>query len=810
MPTTYEDALPISLEYFDGDYLAAKVYLDKYALRDKEGNILEPDPSFMHRRMAKELAKIEAEKFKSPLSEKEIFSYLDRFQKFVPQGSIMYGLGNKDQYVTLSNCYVVDSPLDSYGGICHADEQLVQISKRRGGVGMDISYIRPANSPTLNASRTSTGIGPFMERWSNSIREVGQGGRRGALMLSIDVHHPEIATFISIKRDKTKVTGANISVRFSDEFFKALVEGKDYELRWRPSEDDNWLSYGYVSAQEIWDQIIENAHAAAEPGLLFWDNIIRESPADCYAKHGFKTVSTNPCSEIPLCHLDSCRLLAINLFSYVKNPFVEGAYFDFEKFYKDAQIAQRLMDDIVDAEIATIERIIVKIHSDPEPLCIKDKELNMWLRILQICKNGRRTGTGITALGDTLAACGIKYATKEGIDFSERIYKTLKLGCYRSSVDMAKELDAFPIWKHELEKDCPFLLRIKEEDPDLWKDMKKYGRRNIALLTTAPTGSVSMMTQTTSGIEPQIWISFTRRKKINPNDKNARVDYIDDLGDKWEEFEVFAPKVKMWMEVTGEKDVTKSPWDGCLAGDLDWEDRVRLQAAANRHVDHAISSTINLPSDVSVEEVGKIYIEAWKSGCKGMTVYREGCRSGVIVQKETKDDHNPQERPKELPCDVHHIKVRSKDGDVWTSESYFVLVGLNEGRPYEVFAGKNGQIAKEVNTGIIKKVRSHYRADFEDGASFADINHFVRDDEEGLTRLTSLLLRNGVSILDVVKQLERVQGDLLLFSKSVARALKKYIPDGHLEGEPCPECGADLVRESGCATCKACGWSKCQ
>lgn len=1195
----YNEALEECEVYFNGDELASKVFLDKYALRDNQQNLLEMTPKDMHRRIAKEFARIEKGKFKKPLSEEEIFNYLDHFKRIVPQGSPMYGIGNNAQTISLSNCYVLESPLDSYGGIHLTDEQLSQISKRRGGVGLDISHLRPGGTVTHNAARTSTGIGSFMERYSNSIREVGQAGRRGALMITINVHHPEVLTFATIKSDSTKVTGANISIRLTDKFLTAVKNDTTYTQQW-PIDSEKPEIVQEVSAREVWMKIIENAHAMAEPGLLFWDNIISESPSDCYADVGFKTICTNPslrgstrvlttegaipieelaqdkpfgtrvknlrgewsechvfqsgkdktlwkieftngqsvyctpehkwpvintsgnlinpqtgrvkkkrtdemsrldkiyfpltlrainnpysnmskedgfilgwsqgdgwrtfhkednayqygfifssdegdignrvldytnklakvssslrkdhqseaitfcttdsnvrdkmdsigfvdnsegvpesiwrgssdavsgyvdglfssdgyvrvskklshcylnlttshkkmsediqrllsfygissqvgvshtseasfpnkkkydrgytrydlrisgssakkfaqcftlssarkqsfldeinskslefgkknfrgtheylvvksveqtdiaedvyditvfddthtffmesgltgnCSEIPLSALDSCRLLLLNLYSYVKNPFARNAEFDWEQFYEDAQVAQRLMDDLIDLEIEKIDAILEKIKSDPEPVSVKRVELEMWQGIKEACLNGRRTGTGITALGDAIAAIGFKYGSPKSLEFTEKIYKTIKLGCYRSSVDMAKEIGPFPIFDASKEKDCPFLLRIKDEDPKLYADMQKFGRRNIALLTTAPAGSVSIETQTTSGIEPLFMIYYTRKKKINPDDQNARSDSIDQTGDHWQHFRVVHPRVKDWLAVKGisedgmtdeefEEVIKKSPWYGCCAEDLDWNQRVKIQALANLHVDHAISSTLNLPEDVTVEKVAEIYQAAWEAGCKGITVYRKNCRTGVMIEskKEVVEEkisvNNAPKRPSELPCAIHHHKVKGED--------YFVIVGLLDGeQPYEVFAGKNGFIPKKATIGSLTKVkRGHYRAVFEEGVVIENVIDYMTPEEEALTRLTSTSLRHGADVGFVVHQLEKSKGDFMSFDKAMARALKKYIIDGSkVHGEECPSCSSgNLVRQDGCCLCKDCGYSKC-
>jgi ribonucleoside-diphosphate reductase alpha chain len=1219
---SYEEAFEESKNYFNGDELAAKVFLDKYALRNDKLELLEPTPNEMFHRIATELARIEKKKFKKPMTYDEIMSYIKDFKRIIPQGSPMAGIGNPYQFVTISNCYVVESPVDSYAGIMKTDEEIVQISKRRGGVGTDISHLRPNGTPTTNAARTSTGIIPFMERYSNTIREVGQclyedtlvlttsglklisevkegdkvwtqeswvsvnkivtnskpcikiktkhgkeiicskehifhttdgekksidfkvgdeitqivgrgwsgkdvrlnyngyskdeynnsnrlnekislpdildeklsyvlgysygdgsverqlngknnclslscsddwqdiktklsknikdtfnydvkikshdeaceslrlfsrlildflesndvlkqkagnlifpeklleakqdiifsflsgyfdadgcaqkskkvykiasiddnflliiqnilsafgivskihkynrpqdkwqdiyslsingqksqkifkqlmsqsvkisnttigdkirdftrsiyktadfetnssrhsyiidnnqyisystcdrlkedldsnknifllqdevcsieeysdgekqnvydlcldsehlffanglyahnSGRRGALMLTCSIHHPEILNFANSKRDLTKVTGANISIRLSDEFLQAVKDGKEYEMRWPVDSKEPEVSE-MIDARTVWMKIVENAHATAEPGLLFWDNIINESPADCYADFGYKTTSTNPCGELPLCPYDSCRLLLLNLLTYVKNPYTSKAYFDYDGFYADAQIAQRFMDNLIDIEIEMIERIIAKIKKDPESTGVKSRELELWKKMKDACANGRRTGTGITALGDTLAALGYKYGSNKSIEVTEEIYKTLKLGAYRSSVDMAKELGAFKVWNHELEKNQAFLNRIKEERTDIWNDMKKYGRRNIACLTTAPAGSVSILTQTTSGIEPLYMISLVRRKKVNPNDEGTRVDYRDQAGDCWQEFEVYHPQVEVWKKVTGKTDIKESPWYGCCAEEINWQNRVKLQASANRHVDHSISSTVNLPEDVTVEEVANIYQTAWEAGTKGITVYRKNCRTGVLVEKKTVQEemiqyHDAPKRPKELPSDVYHVSVKG--------HPYFVLVGTLYGEPYEIFAGddKDNRISKAIRKGIIKKHKRGRYGLFNpidpDNAIHPDISAYIGEEYETITRLISSNLRHGCNVGFVVHQLEKTKGDLMSFSKAVARVLKKYIKDGEaVSGEECAECGSKLIRQDGCILCPSCGFSKC-
>lgn len=815
---TYEEALESSTAYFSGDDLAARVFVDKYALRDDRQNLLECNPEQMHRRLAKEFARIEKNKFKNPYTEEQIMEALSGFRRIVGQGSPMYGIGNNFQFISLSNCYVLRSPEDSYAGICRADEELVQISKRRGGCGIDLASLRPEGSVTKNAARTSTGTIPFAERFSNSIREVGQNGRRGALMLTQSIHHPDVEAFIKCKRDLTRVTGANISVRLSNAFLNAVEENADYVQKW--PEEGTAKVRKTENARKLWNMLIESAHATAEPGMLMWDNILQESIPDCYADQGFKTVCTNPCSEIPLSAYDSCRLMLLNAYSYVTNPFTKDAKFDFESFCKDAYMLQRLMDDMVDLELECIDRILGKIGADPEETELKTRETALWTKVRAAARNGRRTGSGMTAIGDTLAALGIAYGSDEGIAAIDRIYKEFKLACYASSVDMAKELGHFPIWDANKESANPFLARIKEENPALWADMQKYGRRNIALLTTAPCGSVSILTQTSSGIEPQFMITpYVRRKKGNPGDKNFRSDFIDQNGDHWMEFTVYPPKVAEWIKATGESDLTKSPWHGSTAPEIHWEQRVKLQATAQRHIDHAISSTINLPADTTVDTVEKIYLAAWKLGCKGMTIYRDGCRTGVLVaktEKEEKSKESSHKRPQLLPCEINHYTVSSKP--------YFVLVSLRDDKPYEVFAGVNQNddgdpiIPKRFKAGTLTKMdRGHYKGEFIDDKNEGEIltlnklGNLVSSEEGAITRLLSTSLRHGVDVHHLVHQLEKVKGDMFSFSKTVARALKKYIPDGTVvKGDKCSNCQSEsLVRQEGCVTCKSCGNSKC-
>ena len=793
-----------SLEYFCGNELPASVVDDKYLLRNCQNELVEKSPDDMHHRLAKNLARIEASKFREPYSEEYIFSLLKDFGYIIPQGGSMSGIGS-DAYVTLSNCYVIEPPLDSYAGIHFTDEQITQISKRRGGVGTDISHIRPDGASTSNAARSSSGIVPFCERFSNSIREVGQNGRRGALMLTISVHHPQIKDFCKMKMDKKSVTGANVSVRLTDEFMNAVENGEKYELRFPVDSPTPEISE-WVDAREMWDTIISCAWERAEPGLLFWDLILSESPADCYAALGFLTISTNPCSELGMCFLDSCRLLLANLFAFVKNPFKKNAYFDFDAFKGISYVAQRLMDDIVDLELECIERIIQKVAEDPEPIEVKDREINLWHKIKDKCEQGRRTGTGPTGLADAIAAVGLRYGSDESIQFVDLVYKTMKLGCYRASVDMAKEIGPFPIWDALLEKNNPFLLRIRQEDPVLYEDMQKYGRRNIALLTTAPAGTTSILAGprpyfgTSSGIEPLFTDEpYIRRKKITPSIVGARVDFVDDMGDKWTNYPVFHSKLQMWLDTTGDTDYKKSPYHGCCANDLDWKQRVKLQAAAQKHIDHSISSTINVPKNTPKEKIAEIYETAWRSKCKGITVYRDECRDGVLIKNDDGPKKNATKRPKDLPCEIYRLTLNK--------EPVSVIIGLYEGKPYEVFAFTK-EVPKHFDEGKIHKIkRGHYVLKppvINDGFTLS----LATETEEAFSRMVSTLLRHGTELSFVVHQLEKANYG---FARAIARALKKFIRDGAaVHGEECENCKASgLVRQEGCVTCRACGWSKC-
>lgn len=817
MAYTYNEVVANSKEYFGGNELAAKVFADKYAMRDMNGDIVESNPDDMHLRIASELARIERNKFKTPLNTEDIVASLRNFNRIIPQGGLMFGVGNP-QFITLSNCYVVESPQDSYGSILRADQQLVQISKRRGGVGLDLSHLRPNKTPTRNSSRTSTGPICFARRFSNSIREVGQDGRRGALMLTLSIHHPDALEFALAKQDLTQITGANISLRITNEFMNAVMKDEEYEQRW-PLEGEPIIRQ-MVSARKVWKTIIKCAWSTAEPGLLFWDNILAESPADCYADVGFKTISTNPCSELPLCAGDSCRLLLLNSFGYVTDPFTAKASFNWDMFYEDSMLGQRYLDDIVDLELECIDRILNKINEDPEDNDTKSVEERMWVYIRTKCESGRRTGLGQTGLADALAALGITYGSRKAVNFTEKLYRYLKFGSYRSSVEMAKELGPFPVWDWAKEREHPFLTRFKNEQIkvgdeiiegyDLYHDFGEFGRRNIANLTTAPAGTVSIESQTTSSAEPLYFMSSKRRKKVNPSDQGAEVHEVDAVGDSWMIFNVFHPRVQQWMDVTGETDVNKSPWYGCCAEDIDAYDRIKMQAAAQQHIDHAISSTINLPANVSQKVVGEIYEEGWRSGLKGVTVYRSGCRDGIIIDSNASVDkpNVPEERPRVLPCDVHHTTC---DGD-----DYFVLVGLKDGKPYEVFSGRNGFLPARIKHGeIIRKRKNYYQAKFpeEDIDLLSPITASTTEEQDIITRLISLPLRANTDMHVIVRQLEKAgeRGGLNSFTRGLARILKKYIPDGTEEfGEACPECGmSPMVRQDGCPACKNCGFSKC-
>jgi ribonucleoside-diphosphate reductase alpha chain len=841
---SYDEAYDASLKYFNGDELAARVWVSKYALKDSFGNIYEKTPDDMHHRIAAELARIE-QKYPNPMSHDEIFSYLKDFRYIVPQGSPMTGIGNHYQVSSLSNCFVIglDGGPDSYGGIIRIDEEQVQLMKRRGGVGHDLSHIRPKGSPVKNSALTSTGLVPFMERYSNSTREVAQDGRRGALMLTVSVKHPDSEAFVDAKMTEGKVTGANVSVRIDDAFMQAAVEGKPYRQQY-PVDSDNPDVVKEIDAKAFWGKIIHNAWKSAEPGVLFWDTITRESVPDCYADLGFRTISTNPCGEIPLCPYDSCRLLAINLYSYVKNPFTVHAEFDFDLFKVHIAKAQRIMDDIIDLEMEKIDKILQKIDSDPETMEVRGPERHLWEKIKRKTLMGRRTGVGTTAEGDMLAALGLRYGTTDATNFSEEVHKQLALAAYGSSVQMAKERGAFEIFDAKREKDNPFLLRIKEADPELWNNIQKFGRRNIACLTIAPTGTTSLMTRTTSGIEPVFMPVYKRRRKVNPNDTEVHVDYVDDTGDAFEEYIVYHPKFLDWMRINGieqksnytqeELDdlVKRSPYAGATANDIDWLEKVKMQGRVQKWVDHSISVTINLPADVTEDLVNQLYVEAWRSGCKGCTVYREGSRSGVLVAIEKKKTEPAQglkpgeihphiiKRPNELEADV----VRFQNN----KEKWIAFVGLMDGCPYEIFTGladdEDGIFCpKSVNHGKIIKAMN---ADGTKRYDFQFVNkRGYKTTIEGLSdkfnpeywnyaKLISGVLRYGMPIDQVLKLVSGLELDsqsINTWKMGVERALKKYLPNGtQASGQRCPNCGQEtLVYQEGCLICTSCGTSKC-
>ncbi len=836
---TYDEAMAASTIYFKGDEMAAKVWVSKYALKDSFGNIYERSPEDMHRRLAKEVARIE-KKYTNPMDEENIFDLLKEFKYIVPQGGPMTGIGNPFQIASLSNCFVIGSKgdADSYGGIMKLDEEQVQLMKRRGGVGHDLSHIRPKGSPVLNSALTSTGVVPFMERYSNSTREVAQDGRRGALMLSISSKHPDAEKFIDAKMEAGKVTGANVSVKIDDEFMRAAIEGKPYVQQY-PVNSPNPTYRQETDAQTLWKKIIHNAWRSAEPGVLFWDTVIRESVPDSYADMGFNTVSTNPCGEIPLCPYDSCRLLALNLYSYVENPFTPEAKFDFDLFRKHAHHAQRIMDDIIDLELEKIDAIQSKIDRDPEDEEIKAVERNLWSKIRQKAIQGRRTGIGITAEGDMLAALGLQYGSDIATDFAVEVQKTLAVEAYRSSVYLAKERGPFPVYDAQREKNNPFINRIKDEDNELYNEMVKYGRRNIALLTIAPTGTTSLMTQTTSGIEPVFLPYYKRRRKVNPNDKNVKISFTDEVGDSWEEFNVFHHKFLTWLEVNGHKAeevknyseeeiqrlVEKSPYHKATSNDVDWVSKVKMQGMVQKWVDHSISVTVNLPADISEEVVSKVYQTAWESGCKGCTVYRDGSRDGVLIASSRNKDEgseessHPAKRPPVLECDV----IRFKNNH----ENWIAFVGLYNNIPYEIFTGLSEDdvlpIPKAVTQGRIIKIKdengSRYDFQYVDKFGYTNtiggLSHMFNKEFWNYAKLISGVLRNGMPIPDVVNLISSLRLDnetINTWNAGVERALRKYIPDGTKAktGKKCTECGSEsLIYQEGCLICKSCGNSKC-
>lgn len=841
---TNEEAYQASLVYFKGDDLAARVWLNKYALKDSEGNIYEKSPEDMHRRIASEIARIEKQ-YPNPLSETEVYDLIKNFTYIIPQGSPMTGIGNPYQVASLSNCFVIgnNGESDSYGGIMKIDQEQVQLMKRRGGVGHDLSHIRPKGSPVKNSALTSTGLVPFMERYSNSTREVAQDGRRGALMLSVSINHPDAEDFIDAKLEQGKITGANVSVRIDDGFMQAVKSGEAYTQKY-PTFSPSPVVSKKIDAVDIWKKIVHNAWQSAEPGILFWDTIIRESLPDCYADLGYKTISTNPCGEIPLCPYDSCRLLAINLFSYVQNPFTSEAYFDFDLFKEHVGYAQRMMDDIIDLELEKVDAILAKIDEDPEEEEIKRIERNLWLEIRKKAKEGRRTGVGITAEGDMLAALGIRYGSKEGNEFSVNVHKTLALAAYRSSVEMAKERGAFTIFEAQREANNPFVQRIKEADEALFQDMQKYGRRNIALLTIAPTGTTSLMAQTTSGIEPVFMPVYKRRRKVNPNDKDVRVDFVDEVGDSWEEYIVFHHKFKQWMEVNGidtsvnysneelDKIIEQSPYYKATSNDVDWLSKVEMQGAIQKWVDHSISVTINIPNDATEELVNQLYLKAWEVGCKGVTVYRDGSRSGVLIAKDEKKEKEveemdvtfkrvfPTKRPQVLEADV----VRFQNN----KEKWIAFIGKIDEQPYEIFTGLADDedgilLPRWVNDGFIIKNRDekgNSRYDFQYvnprgyKTTIEGLSYRFNPEFWNYAKLFSGTLRHGLEIDNIVELINGLQLDnesINTWKNGVARALKRYIPDGTTaSGQKCGNCGGThLMYQEGCLTCKDCGSSKC-
>lgn len=839
---TFDEAFKASLNYFTGDELAAKVWVNKYALKDAFGNIYEESPIDMHHRLASEIARIE-KKYPNPLSEEELFNLFDHFRYIVPQGSPMTGIGNDFQIASLSNCFVIgmEGCADSYGAIIRIDEEQVQLMKRRGGVGHDLSHIRPKGSPVKNSALTSTGLVPFMERYSNSTREVAQDGRRGALMLSVSIKHPDSESFIDAKMVEGKVTGANVSVKIDDDFMSAVVNGTSYTQQY-PIDSSNPTTVKEIDAQSLWKKIIHNAWKSAEPGVLFWDTILKESVPDSYADLGFRTVSTNPCGEIPLCPYDSCRLLAINLYSYVVNPFTENAYFDYDLFKKHVGLAQRIMDDIIDLEAEKIEKILEKIASDPESMEVKQSELHLWEKIRTKTLQGRRTGVGITAEGDMIAALGLRYGTEEATECAESVQKTLALEAYRSSVEMAKERGAFEIYDAKREEKNPFINRLREADPKLYEDMVKHGRRNIACLTIAPTGTTSLMTQTTSGIEPVFLPVYRRRRKVNPNDAEARVDFVDETGDAFEEYIVFHHKFVTWMQANGysvtkkytqeeiDELVAKSPYFKATSNDVDWLQKVRMQGRIQKWVDHSISVTINLPADVTEDLVDSLYVEAWKCGCKGCTVYRDGSRSGVLLateKKKKKDDCNCMEppvivatRPRELEADV--VKFQNN------REKWIAFVGLLNGRPYEIFTGladddEGIMLPKNVSKGTIIKSydddgNKHYDFQFKNKRGYKMTIEGLdgKFDPEfwNYAKLISGVLRYGMPIDQVIKLVQGMElnnESINTWKNGVERALKKYLPNGmEAKGQKCPNCGHEtLVYQEGCLICTNCGASRC-
>ncbi len=829
---SHDEAVKASVRYFRGDELAAKVWANKYALKDSFGKLYEKTPDDMHRRLAREIHRIE-KKYRNPLPEELIYSVLKDFKYIIPQGGPMTGIGNDYQIASLSNCFVIgnEGSSDSYGGIMKIDQEQVQLMKRRGGVGHDLSHIRPRGTPVLNSALTSTGVVPFMERYSNSTREVAQDGRRGALMLSISIKHPDSGKFIDAKMESGKVTGANVSVKITDEFMKAVEQKSVFRQQYPISSAEPKFTSD-VDALSLWNKIVHNAWKSAEPGVLFWDTIIRESVPDCYSDLGYATVSTNPCGEIPLCPYDSCRLLAINLYSYVKKPFTKEAEFDFELFREHVGLAQRIMDDIIDLELEKIDAILEKVISDPEPDELKTVERNLWRNIRRKTGEGRRTGIGITAEGDMLAALGLRYGTDKATGFSVEVHKTLALEAYKSSTYLARERGPFSMYNSEREKNNPFIMRLKEADPVLYSNMVKFGRRNIALLTIAPTGTTSLMSQTTSGIEPVFSVFYKRRRKVNPNDKDVRVTFRDEVGDSWEEFKVFHHKFIEWLKVSGhdpekvmqmkdgeiESIIAKSPFYKATANDVDWIAKVKMQGAIQKWVDHSISVTINLPSDAREELVSELYLTAWKSGCKGVTVYRDGSRTGVLVNGKPETRTERPKRPKVLNCDVIRFNINE--------EKWVAFVGLRDNKPYEIFTGiadeeifpipksiVKGQIIKNKSEGGKSRYDFQYTDKYGYKKTMEGLSHMFKPEFWNYAKLISGVLRHGMPIADVVTLVQSLKLDsesINNWKNGVERALKKYIPNGTRAKGKCSECHSEnLVYEEGCLICKDCGSSKC-
>ena len=835
----YNDAVAESKVYFDGDDLAATVWVTKYALKDSFGNIYESSPRQMHERIAAEIARIER-KYPSPMSADEVFDLLDHFRYVIPQGGPMTGIGNNFQVASLSNCFVIGhkNPADSYGGIFRMDEEQVQLMKRRGGVGHDLSHIRPTGSPVLNSALTSTGLVPFMERYSNSTREVAQDGRRGALMLSLSIKHPDAERFIDAKVDTGKVTGANVSIKIDDDFMRAAIAGKKYHQQF-PIASDNPAYKQDIDARKLWEKIIHNAWKSAEPGVLFWDTIIRESVPDCYADEGFTTVSTNPCGEIPLCPYDSCRLLAINLLSYVDEPFTGAAHFNFDRFRDHIRKAMHMMDDIIDLELEKVELIIKKIEDDPEDEDVRRVEHDLWVKIREMALKGRRTGLGITAEGDMLAALGLRYGSEEAIAFAVEVHKTLAVEAYRASVEMARERGAFTVYDAEKERNNPMIGRIREADPALYEDMVRYGRRNIAMLTIAPTGTTSLMSQTTSGIEPVFRPVYKRRRKINPSDKDRRAMFVDETGEKFIEYYVYHHNFVKWLDVNGydtsklqtisEKELDRwlqaSPYYKATANDIDWVAKVKMQGAIQKWVDHSISVTVNLPNEVSEELVAQVYRTAWECGCKGVTVYRDGCRDGVLLDIKSKKRNNDSfpdsqsiKRPESIPADI----VRFKNGN----EDWIAFVGKQDDRPYEIFTGKIEEdamyIPRKITSGSIIKVSEkdgskRYDFQYVDRYGYTNtiggISRLFDEEFWNYAKLISGVLRYGMPIEKVVQLIDGLHLDsetINTWKNGVERALKQYIADGTKGKGKCPQCGQEnMAYQNGCLTCMSCGYSKC-